>query len=75
MSSGYVMHSKKIFFSWNKDNIRNSFNFTDKNSFLAYALHDGTIGVYRDSIRLWRIKVGKIILTTSIANIRFVFQV
>ncbi|XP_037037764.1 Bardet-Biedl syndrome 2 protein homolog [Bradysia coprophila] len=28
----------------------------DKNSFLAYALIDGTIGVYRESIRLWRIK-------------------
>lgn len=34
-----------------------AFKFLDKNSFLAYALSDGTIGVYRESIRLWRIKV------------------
>lgn len=36
------------------------FKFVDKNSFLAYALTDGTIGVYRESIRLWRIKVVRI---------------
>lgn len=33
---------------------------SDSSSLLAYALNDGTVGMYNDGIRLWRIKVENI---------------
>lgn len=33
----------------------------DSSNLLAYALNDGTVGMYNDGIRLWRIKVQNII--------------
>lgn len=31
--------------------------FIDGSSLLAYSLNDGTVGVYNEGVRLWRIKV------------------
>lgn len=33
--------------------------FLDISSLLAYSLSDGTVGVYNEGVRLWRIKVDK----------------
>lgn len=33
------------------------FSFSDGGSLLAYSLNDGTVGVYNEGVRLWRIKV------------------
>lgn len=35
-----------------------SSSFIDISSLLAYSLSDGTVGVYNEGVRLWRIKVG-----------------
>lgn len=34
--------------------------FADISSLFAYTLDDGTVGVYNENIRLWRVKVRRI---------------
>lgn len=36
---------------------RRTYIFIDVSSLLAYSLFDGTVGVYNEGVRLWRIKV------------------